>query len=905
MSRRPLHSAATQPVAPVPGGRRITPAATTAGGARQPPQFVSHTLGSGGWSSSAHPKTASVAVVAGDRIQVFGVSEDQNTTISTPGDGGVNTYVLRQSNLIAGTCGTYYWNATAATTTTLTISVDSGGGANAYCFAVLVWRGSDGFGVSGKNDDTAATMVLSLTTGQANSAVVCYGGDWTATDGASRAWLSIGAQTVAEDEYALFAGHYTVYGGHWLDCASAGPKTLGLTGPAGQTFTVVGGEVLGKAAGGDQDVVVSDTVGMTDTGLTQVVVTTDTFDDLMGLTDSTAVEVSKVVTDTMGLTDATVVVLTGGGTTHTRTVDDTMGLTDTTVVTVGVGGRTAAGGATRGAAAKVAPVVGRAAAGAFSRVAGARVAPVVGRTTAAPSTRATPTGHLGAAAATTAAAVTTRAAPSNHSAVRTGTAAAAVVARASDAKVAPVVGRAAVGVVSRATPSNHSAARTATLSVAVAARGAAVHVSPQVAGSATTPAAVATNGVVSSSSAVPETGRGVAAFAATAQDPAKTALPAAATLAATSSRGVAARVAPVAGRTAAGVATRATPSNHSAARTAVVAGGVAARAVASNHSAARTGLTTAATSSRGVAAHLSPQPAGSARGVAAVATYSGGGRTASPTGRTTLAPAALATHTTVRDRAATTTLAPAARATAGTLRDRAATTTAGASSRGLYTGLHRPGGSAAAGTSSRGMPTHLGASPAGTTTVGAATWGLLTPPPPVNPPLYDAAAAVLACAAAALANTPAGPPTRACVVPGVLAFDACECGLLAVEMGRLYPSRTFPADASQDPALLNCPTPYEAADLTVTVLRCAPMPDGSGAAPSCDRLHAAAGDWWADVAALRAALACCLPQLVDDQVVLGFVLRPAQPVGPQGGCIGWAQPITVALCPPPCPAGAA
>ena len=47
-------------------------------------------------------------------------------------------------------------------------------------------------------------------------------------------------------------------------------------------------------------------------------------------------------------------------------------------------------------------------------------------------------------------------------------------------------------------------------------------------------------------------------------------------------------------------------------------------------------------------------------------------------------------------------------------------------------------------------------------------------------------------------------------------------------MTRVYPSGSFPADASGDPFVDGCPLPYLAADVTVTVLRCAPMPDDYG-----------------------------------------------------------------------------
>jgi hypothetical protein len=137
-------------------------------------------------------------------------------------------------------------------------------------------------------------------------------------------------------------------------------------------------------------------------------------------------------------------------------------------------------------------------------------------------------------------------------------------------------------------------------------------------------------------------------------------------------------------------------------------------------------------------------------------------------------------------------------------------------------------------------------------------------------------------------------------VPGVLAWDGCDCGVLAVQVTRVYPSRSFPTDASGAPDFQACPVLYLAVDMTVTVLRCAPSPDDYGRPPSCDQLAVSAATWRADAATVRAALACCLPVLRDAGIMEEFALRGLRPVGPEGGCVGSEQSLTVGLCAPGC-----
>lgn len=167
--------------------------------------------------------------------------------------------------------------------------------------------------------------------------------------------------------------------------------------------------------------------------------------------------------------------------------------------------------------------------------------------------------------------------------------------------------------------------------------------------------------------------------------------------------------------------------------------------------------------------------------------------------------------------------------------------------------------------------------------------------------LYEVIAALTECVRAALAGTAAGEPARICTVPGALAWDECDCGLLAITVDRIYPSNAFPTEAA--PTLAACTAAYEVADLTVTVLRCAPNPVGNALAPTCVALDAAALTWFLDMDAVRGALGCCLAGLRDAGTVEELVLRDTVPAGPQGGCVGSDTRLTVGFIGCLCPAG--
>ncbi|WP_193510497.1 hypothetical protein [Cryobacterium sp. BB736] len=174
----------------------------------------------------------------GDRIVVGALGEDAALTHATPTGAA---FVLEQSVDVNKYSTAYVWKATATTTGTITVSAAVDGG-RFHGFTVWVFRGSAGFGVSGKANGSGAPSVA--LTCAANSAVVVVASDWNAIDGTSRVWRS-----GVESTYFRDAARYTVYAGVVSDVGTAGSKTVGLSAPSGQKFSVAAVEVLAGAGG--------------------------------------------------------------------------------------------------------------------------------------------------------------------------------------------------------------------------------------------------------------------------------------------------------------------------------------------------------------------------------------------------------------------------------------------------------------------------------------------------------------------------------------------------------------------------------------------------------------------------------------------------------------------------------
>lgn len=162
---------------------------------------------------------------------------------------------------------------------------------------------------------------------------------------------------------------------------------------------------------------------------------------------------------------------------------------------------------------------------------------------------------------------------------------------------------------------------------------------------------------------------------------------------------------------------------------------------------------------------------------------------------------------------------------------------------------------------------------------------------------YDVASILVTGIDDELRQSPAGRPDRACVVPGEIAWDGCDCGMLAVSVRSWVLTDSFP-DASEIGGALRagpCEMPYIVAAMEIQIVRCSPSPDGVMLNVPCPELDVAAQilieDAWLTVR--RTTVELC--ELKSDEQIVDYVVAEQNTIGPSGGCVGTSLLVSVAL----------
>ncbi|MCL7377014.1 hypothetical protein [Streptomyces sp. 35G-GA-8] len=117
-------------------------------------------------------------------------------------------------------------------------------------------------------------------------------------------------------------------------------------------------------------------------------------------------------------------------------------------------------------------------------------------------------------------------------------------------------------------------------------------------------------------------------------------------------------------------------------------------------------------------------------------------------------------------------------------------------------------------------------------------------------------------------------------------------------MARIYGSSDaeFPSESRVVQGVRACTAPpVTALELVVTLLRCAPTFTEVGCPPTCDELTRASQVLHVDMVTVYYALLCCLPGTQQSRRGRRFVMGVQKVIGPEGGCVGLEQRVTVAL----------
>lgn len=150
---------------------------------------------------------------------------------------------------------------------------------------------------------------------------------------------------------------------------------------------------------------------------------------------------------------------------------------------------------------------------------------------------------------------------------------------------------------------------------------------------------------------------------------------------------------------------------------------------------------------------------------------------------------------------------------------------------------------------------------------------------------FDVAQWVQQTALTALSDCGRDAITRSYVGSGAIAWDDC-CGTLVVVPERVFRSQEFP---NEDTDEVICFDGMIAIELNVMLLRCVPVVDDRGRAPSASLLQVAYDKLLGDAAVLYNALTSQFPDYWERT-------NPAQTfIGAQGGCIGVETRFTIGL----------
>lgn len=132
---------------------------------------------------------------------------------------------------------------------------------------------------------------------------------------------------------------------------------------------------------------------------------------------------------------------------------------------------------------------------------------------------------------------------------------------------------------------------------------------------------------------------------------------------------------------------------------------------------------------------------------------------------------------------------------------------------------------------------------------------------------------------------------RVGMVPGIIAWDQCECGMLAGSVGRIWPTENFPEVSK----VTQCSGGTLAGEITLQVLRCSAIGNGDDMAPSASQLDTEALTVTQDGWRLLETVMCTLAGLEDEGSILGFLTRQVVFAGPMGLCVGPQLTVVVEL----------
>lgn len=194
---------------------------------------------------SASETTGTLTWGSGDWVLVIAVTEDQSATLNTPTATGLTFSALGTAITASSSCWVHAFQATAASPGSGAVSATAGiGGSAARGIHAFAYGGCTGF-VRTNLGTQSSTQTVSVTRTQANSAMVFWSADWSASGTGGLAWTPAGQTQVQ----AISIANYSGFAGYWGDQGAIGTTSYGTSGLAGTKFSISAVEILGTASG--------------------------------------------------------------------------------------------------------------------------------------------------------------------------------------------------------------------------------------------------------------------------------------------------------------------------------------------------------------------------------------------------------------------------------------------------------------------------------------------------------------------------------------------------------------------------------------------------------------------------------------------------------------------------------
>lgn len=194
------------------------------------------------FNNATTPKTAMNAVAINSGDVLVAVAASESTAVLSVTENGAAAATLQRSSTVADYSAVSAWTYVAPGNETITFSFSAD--VNWFGGNVVRFSGSSGVGASAVATGASGSPSVSLTTTKANSAIVVIVSDWNATSGTQTFTTAAGTPTALTD-YPGDAAHYGVAIAYYADVGAIGAKTVGMSAPTGQKWSIIAIEVKG------------------------------------------------------------------------------------------------------------------------------------------------------------------------------------------------------------------------------------------------------------------------------------------------------------------------------------------------------------------------------------------------------------------------------------------------------------------------------------------------------------------------------------------------------------------------------------------------------------------------------------------------------------------------------------